>query len=419
MKKRKSNMFIINMISIYFFILFFYGILIKFTVWNPTLFMIKTYLPEVILIICIMFSIITKKIKFNYLIIIMLIYSFGILIINYLYNGANTQSFYWWRDLFIPLFTSLILIQREFDKEDIKDLLKKLTIVAKIFIIFGLILAVVEQVKGAEWTSKFYTGYSFYGQDAYSKVKIAHNMGLLRAPSITGNYSTFAYYSCFSLFLILLEKKSNFSKICWTILTICCCILSTNKSAILTLFIILIINNTAKMRSKNKIYNKLILMVSFATIGLMLLLNSDIIFQEENQYTGGFMQRFSFWGSIIKEVNLVQLIVPYNMFAYGSESNLLNSFFDNVYLYCFVTQGIIGSIIWIYYFRKMYLNLKIKYKDEIFNFIKNTFNFFIIIGLTCNVIQGRAYFCFMIILFSILYKFDYKNNNKKENIIEE
>ena len=411
MIKFNTNKMIINMISIYVVVLFFYGIIVKFTIWNPTLFAMKTYIPEGILIFCTFLSIITCKLKLNYKILIMFIYSLFLICINYIFNGANMQSFYWWRDLYIPLFSSMILLQREFTEEEIKVLFKKLIFIAKIFLIFGLGLAIIEQIKGDIWTSEFYTGYSFYGQDTYSKIKIAHNMGLLRAPSLTGNFSTFAYYSCFSLFLILIEKKNKkVFNIFWIIVSILCTILSTNKSAIISLIVVLIIYKSVDIRKKNKKINRFLIFLIFSLIILMLIFNNSNIFSEDSSYTGGFLQRFDVWNNIIKNINMIQVIIPYKTFMYGSGSSgeFGNSFFDNIYLYCFVTQGIIGFIIWIDYLRSLFKNLINGYEGKIKLFIKNVFYFFLIVGLTSNTIQGHGFFCLMIILFSILYKFNSK-----------
>lgn len=412
MVKFNSNKIIINMISLYIFILFFYGIIIKFTIWNPTIFALKTYIPEAILILCTIFSIVTNKIRLNYRIILLFLYSVFIIVINYIFNGANIQSFYWWRDLFIPLFSSMILLQREFKKEDINYLFDRLIFIAKIFLILGLTLAIIEQIKGDVWTSKFYTGYVFYGQDPYSKVKIAHNIGLLRAPSLSGNFSSFAHYSCLSLFFILTRNKKKYKvDIFWIIIALLCCILSTNKSAIISLLVVLIIYKTTSFRKNNKTTNKMILIFIFSLIAFMLFLNSDSNFNGDGTYTGGLMERFAFWNNMIKNIDWLQVIVPYKTFLYGTGSEGFNSFFDNTYLYCFITQGIIGIVLWIYYLKSLYTNLKKNYIEDKLDFIKNVLYYFLIVSLTSNVIQGHAYFCFMIILYSILYKFEVKSSN--------
>lgn len=402
-----SNKTIINMILLYVITLFFYGIIVKFTIWNPTLFKVKTYIPEIILILCTFFSIITNKIRINYKMLLLFSYTVFIIIINYVFNGANVQSFYWWRDLFIPLFSSMILLQRDFQPEDIDYLFKKLAFIAKIFLIFGLVLAIIEQIKGDVWTSKFYTGYTFYGQDPYSKVKVAHNMGLLRAPSLTGNFSSFAHYSCFSLFILLgVNYKHLKVNLLWSLVALFCCILSTNKSAIITLIVVLLMFVTSSLRVSNKHFNRLIFLVIFGLIALMLFSTSDSLFNVESKFTGGLVQRFQIWGNMFSDLDWIQIVFPYKTFLYGTGGEGYNSFFDNTYLYCFITQGLAGSLIWISYLNMIYSNLKYNYLNYKFEFIRNVFYYFLIVSLTSNVVQGHAYFCFMIVIFSILYKFN-------------
>ena len=95
---------------------------------------------------------------------------------------------------------------------------------------FGSILSIIEEMMGWEWTSKFYTGYSFYGTDPYSKIKVANSFGLLRVPGLTGNYSTFVLYSLIAIVIIIINTKSKIFKAIWmTLGIICIFFLLTNR----------------------------------------------------------------------------------------------------------------------------------------------------------------------------------------------
>ena len=171
-----KNSLILNLILVYLTYLFFYGIVIKFTVANDLLFLLKTYVPELILFVIVILSVLKYNVRITYKALILAMYLAIVVILNYIVNGATIQSFYWWRDLIIPFLSAIFISNIKFTTQEKGEFLRKLVFLAKCFLFLGFTLAVMQQVMGDQWTSKFYTGYSFYGQDPYSKVKIAHNM---------------------------------------------------------------------------------------------------------------------------------------------------------------------------------------------------------------------------------------------------
>lgn len=412
MNKSIKNKTIINIIVLYFIYLFFYGIIIKFTIENKYLFTIKTYVPEALLIIVTIISLISTKMKINKNTAGLITYIVLMIILNYFCNGANAQSFYWWRDAFIPLGAAFALMQIDFNEVEKEYFLKKLIRLGKIFLLLGFLLAIVQQMKGYEWSSRFYTGYVFYGQDEYSKVKIAHNVGMLRTPSLTGNFATFAYYSCFSL-LIILSRKNKKENIIWILLGLANCILSTNKSAIISIVAVLAIRYTITIRKKNKKINKIFFFMLVVTLLSFMLVNSENVLS--SKYTGGFFQRFDVWKDLVQNLNVLQLIIPYEMFLYGSGSEGFNSFFDNLYLYCLITQGAIGMWLWIEYIKNDYKNILMNSKDNIKILTKDLMYFFLIVGLTSNVVQGHAYFSLFLIYLGFFYSFKSSGVLKEKN----
>lgn len=409
-----KNSLILNLVLVYLAYLLFYGIIIKFTIWNDIIFEVKTYIPEVILGIIVVLVLLKYKIKTTYKGLILIGYLAVVVLLNYIIHGATIESFYWWRDLIIPFVAALIISNISFSKGEMNNFFEKLILIAKWFLILGLGLAIIQQLMGDGWSSKFYTGYIFYGQDPYSKVKIAHNMGLLRAPSLTGNFSTFAYYSCFCLFVIINNSKDKGNTIFWTLITLSNCLLSTNKSAIVVLLAVLFIKYTYNIRKKNRNLNFLFGFLILFSLLILIALNFESLSSVTNSYTGGFLQRFGIWKQILETINPFELVIPFNMFLYGSGGTVEFGFFDSLYLYGLVTQGVFGLLLWISYIRELYIgnakkNLKIK------KLSKDMLYFLLLVGITSNVVQGHAYFCIFLIMFAIFFNF---GNKKKNNEVD-
>ncbi len=205
MKKIKRG--ILSFCLFYIIYVFLYGVVIKFTMPNEILFSVKTYIPETILgIICVMCN--GSKIQTNSALLI--IWSLLVFIINVINYGTGESMFYLLRDIYIPMLTFCFIKNVSFAEDDVEKFQQRLIVFSKAYLVVGLALCIMEQIKGWEWTSAFYTGYSFYGQDPVSKVKIAHNLGLLRASSLTGNFATFGFYCliCYAVITSFSTKKS-------------------------------------------------------------------------------------------------------------------------------------------------------------------------------------------------------------------
>ena len=74
----------------------------------------------------------------------------------------------------------------------------------------------------------------------------------MRAPSLTGNFSSFAYYSCFCIFIILNKCRDKFENGLWLLIAFVNCLINTNKSAVIVFFVVLLIKYTEGLRKKHK-----------------------------------------------------------------------------------------------------------------------------------------------------------------------
>lgn len=399
----------LKLILLYFIYISMYGIIVKVTANNSILFALKTYFPELIL----GFSIIPQISKKNFVdkkSFLLIVNMLCIVILNYIIHGATAQSFYWWRDLIIPIIVAVFLKGCRFSTEEITNFLHDLAVYGKIYLVLGFVLALVENRMGWEWTSNFYAGHQFYGRDPYTNVMVNQYLGYVRTPGLSANFTTFAFYSCICLFSIKWDltkggRGNNFQSFLWTALAFAICLLSTNKSSILALGIVVFVAKANEMRGRNRIIANMLLIAS----GVLLLLSLfafDSTTDLASTYLSGSLLRFNAWATIIKNTNAVEMIIPYNMFLYGAGTDSSSaafglSFFDNFYLYVLMTQGIVGLYLIISYFFKALRQSK-GLGHNYYQFLCYIVSFGAIIGLTSNIIQGRAYFTVAIILISCI-----------------
>ena len=380
----------INLCLIYIIYIFLYGIVIKITFSNSILFQIKTYIPEAILALIVLISLLRSGIKIKSFSMPLLGYSTIIFFINLVIYGLNEQALYWVRDLYIPLAAFCFLLMMRFSPDSMKQFSKKLVAFFKIYLIVGLILALVQQFQGWEWTSSFYTGYTFYGQDEVSKIKIAHNMGLLRAPSLSGNFATFGYYCLIAAVFIDAKTTAFWKKLFWDIIALFCMGLATNKSAIVAFAVVLALRQTVDLRNKSKRLNNIILVLIAGFLGITTIMLFGDNSSGQNILTGLFA-RFDVWEGILADTSVLETLFPYKQFMYGSGVEGGVSFFDNTYLYSLFTQGIAGTVLWIYVLSKVYKSRMKRGSLVVRYYVYELTIALLVLGLTVNVTQGRGF----------------------------
>lgn len=390
----------VNLCLIYIIYVFLYGIVIKITFSNTTLFQIKTYIPEAVLALIVMMGLLRNGIKLKGFSMPLLGYSAFVFLINLVIYGLSEQAFYWIRDLYIPLAAFCFLLMIKFSPDGMKQLSKKLGVFFKIYLISGLVLALNQQLQGWEWASSFYTGYTFYGQDEISKVKIAHNMGLLRAPSLSGNFATFGYYCLIAVIFINANTKGFWKKLFWDIIALLCMVLATNKSAIVAFAVVFVLRQTVDLRKRSRKLNNiiLVLVVGFLGITTMMFLGDNS--SEQNILTSLFA-RFDVWEGILADTSVLETLFPYKQFMYGSGAEGGVSFFDNTYLYSLFTQGIIGTVLWVYVLGKVYKSRMKRGSLMVRHYVYELTIALLVLGLTVNVTQGRGFLSPYLVLLAV------------------
>lgn len=393
---RKNIRWSVDLRLLYIAYVFMYGLIVKFTISNSLLFKVKTYIPEVLLLFIALLGAKCNGWKMRRCFVLLLTFSMLIVTVNIARHGLTEQGIYAIRDIYIPL-TAFSCMMIPFTDNENEIYTKRIVKFFKVYLIAGLILAVAEQVKGWQWTSVFYTGYTFYGQDPLSKIKVAHNFGLLRAPSLSGNFATFGYYSIIAVITIIAYEKSPRRRMFWNVIAIACMVLATNKSAIVIYTIILVSRWIVDLRHQTIRKNNATVLGIICVLCILALCFWLFLSETKGVFLSLY-ERVYYWVENLSEVSFAELILPYNQFAYGSGAEGGLSFWDNTYLYGLFTQGIVGMILWINALKECYTlrtkNGDLSEREQIFELTAAL----AILSLTANVTQGRGFLTPYIVL---------------------
>lgn len=386
-----------KLIPIYILYCLFYGIIIKITIKSSILFKIKTVIPELILltlIICGVIKIVKNKFNiknkyaFTFLIYIIFVFTINIILLPKDINSI----FYVIRDLIMPIFVMFILFQFEFKEATVNKIIKNINKIFIFFIIVGFALALIQSINGWEWSSKFYTGYPFYGSDPISKIKIWESGRLLRTPSVTGNSAIFGEYCLIALLFILKIDMKKYQKITLVIISLMTLFLSTSKTPLIIAMIIIMLNI---LRNNNKLLNKSIFIVMIILSAILLI----IILNINPEFLFSIKERFMFWTELFQNLDLVNLMIPLELFNITSSAEGVLGFVDNTYIYFLYATGVIGLILFIANAVNLY-RFKAKYKISLL--INEMIISLFIMSLFTNITQGRSYFTMFILLIPIL-----------------
>lgn len=411
MRGKFYDKIIIRCAFIYLFWMFFYGLIIKLTISNEFLFQIKTHVTDVMLILIMMMAILkTKKItKSQFFLASILLIE---VLINVVLHGVNSDVIiallYATRGFIAPMLVGYTLINTSIDEEEIKKFFSWLKMTAIVFLVGNTVLSFMQAIRGYEWTSQFYTGYSFYGTDQYSKVRISMASDLLRTPGITGAFTSSATYSLLCMAYLIQECKSKFFQIVIMVLTLMSIWFTYNKTVLVLYMIILILHLFINLPHTVK-YTMLIIIFGGVGIGAIYIMSSMGIGVNEGELGFSTFARIEFWKSLSDIVSPLEMIVPYNMVNYAANGEGMLSCWDNFYLYCLFSFGVFG----LYYFFKIIVKL---YKINSYKKSDNsTFYLYLTIvlllsGIFNNISNGKSFLGLFLIINGIVWR---NNLNKK------
>ena len=385
------------LIYAYLLTLMFGGIFTKVMISSSILMSIKGVLPDIIMILLIIVSIIEIIIKWNSnkkslkFLGILSAYIIFIFILNLINCPSVDKVLFILRDTCLPFISLFLLMKINFSELEIERIKKVIISILSIQIILGFILGIIQYNNGWEWTSKFYTGYSFYGIDPISNIKIWQSSGNLRIPSLAGNSVLFAFYN-YIAYIIIKSSKIKFKKTL-IILSIVNIYLSTTKTVLLLVvfdFILICIIN-----SKTKLKVLLIdigLLLIGAIIILLPLANNNIYFS--------IGERIIHWGNIFNSFNILDYIIPLNLFNLGAGTEGALGFVDNAYFYFLLSYGVVGIVLYVIFIGNQ-IRVSIKSNMKI---IVGLLIGLLISSITTNIFQGRTYISVICIIYFIYYE---------------
>ena len=396
----KKTRLVLDLLLLYFALIFFYGILIKVTIAHDLLFRLKTYLPEAALAAAALLSFGGKGeggVKgVSAFALLGALYFAAVAAVNLSLHGATKQFFYTVRDMLLPLFAGVLLGCRRFDGPSLDRFFRRLVRLGEAYLLFGAVLGVLQTAYGLEWTCNFYTGYPFYGVDPYSKVRVTHAMGVLRVPGLTGNHVSFSYYAIFSMLLILCDAKATRLKRAAAML-LCAVILVTtvNKTGIV-IFGVIALHHALHRQGP---------WVKASAFPLALSLGIGVLLLDERMEASLFstLERIANWRYLAQAVHPAELLFPYNMIPYAAGATGITSFWDNTYLYCLCAFGILGSVFVAGLFARLFReNLKSGEKNRrLFGYL---LFFLLAAAFFNNVANGRAFLTAPLILAAVFFR---------------
>lgn len=395
---------------IYFVCIFFYGLIIKLTFFSPVLFKLKTYIPEFFLgLVCLTAIPYLRKTNRNSRI---MIFTFCLIMVLNIFTSFSLASFMMtFRDVLIPLIVGFFLCNAQISVKEKNWFFKALTWLSIIALASGTILGILQYFKGWEWTSAWYTGYPFWGEDTASSMYIMTNGSHVRVPSITGHNVKFAMYSFFQFLIIAFYSKnmfkSNLTRNISAALGMINIYISNNKTTIVIVLLTGLywfIKKYGKMIIKKcKEYTK----IKYGLIGIALVIGIIIIVVlMSSNFLLSFFDRFSKWSALLKPRLLLNLIIPISTYSFAGNSvtsiPVLN-YWDNTYLYFLYSFGIIGVIVLYRWLRGEYKTIEVKHNDKVDrDFIFYLTLFTCIAGFTTSLVLGRCFFNIFVIILSYL-----------------
>lgn len=398
MHQSKTEHSISRLLLTYFFVLFFYGVIIKFTFPNSILFKLKTYVPEVLLA-CVCFKCICKPIKVWKSSFYMISVITTILLFNVLTSFSMSSALMTFRDVFIPLITGFFLYSVEVSENEKRWFFNRLSLICMVALVCGLFLGIIQYINGWQWTSAWYTGYSFWGEDKRSSLYIMGNGLHVRVPSIAGHSVKFGMYSFFQYLVVAFDdvndngSKTKIKNIMFAIIMLINVYISNNKT---TIVIALFLATIWGVKKFNK-YSKIIV-VSFVVLCGMYIYFAVL---PSSDFMISFYDRFTKW-AILKEPQLLKNIIfpvsTYNFAGNSATEIPVLNYWDNTYFYFAFSFGAIGFVSVINWLKSLY-----QYANERkYGFAYYLTIFTAIAAATTSIVLGRCFFSIYVIMMAYL-----------------
>lgn len=388
----------------------FYGLIIKLTFHNEVLFTLKTYVSEALVLASLAIllfhnkRVYTDKLSIALLAVITVVFAVGLAL------DDTSNALYIVRDVMIPFCFLLVAINSRLDKDVVSLFMKWLTLLLAIYTIGSLILYIIEAVNGYEWTAKFYTGYTFWGQDPISKIHINSNGKAMRLPALTGMSVKSALYCVLALIVFLVNKKLTTGiKFLLSMLAVIDIWLFNNRGSLFAAVIVIAIYLTLQPKVSSFLQNHIRVVVCFiaiisGAILLALIFGATKILNMESVF-----MRFEYWSMILSNSDLMwQLLLPTKVFTLSSggagiDGLPLSTDWDNGFLYIAFSFGLLTLVLVLVLFFTIWKKTSRFLSDDYQSCMLCRYLLIATaaLALSTNVFQGRSWFFMFVLVFGI------------------
>lgn len=385
---------------LYFLVLFFYGLLIKF-LYGTFLFSYLKFVPEIIVVLFLITCFFISKERRGYQLIdvamlVVVLTSCAISIFN---NSTFSSVAVFIRDFLIPILCLILLKSLRLDRRLIRFYYKALAYISIIFLLSSLYFGYMQWSSSYEYTSNWYLNKVVYGYDGESPIKISTAQGIVRALGLVGNSAKYGFYSVFSFAFITLYFKRFHHFFFSFIFALANIWFSTNKTAIVSIFVVALAE-LILFYYKGK-HRLMIFVFSFVSIGIIAFAYMALHMEKFSS----IQDRFDLWGSY-DYIGFRNAIIGTDIFSYFGLENGWMSVIDNTVLFGFSSFGVVAFTFFIVYILKYSTRTKYLIVLSIL---------FILFGLTTNIFSGRCFFSIYCLLagietskFSFIHKQEYK-----------
>ena len=152
----------------YITVLLFNGVLMHVGLSLPILEAVRPFLPEFFLVFSI-FGWLMNKQKVGKSLLISLVYFLIVMILSF-GNFTVPSLLITLRNFLIPYFAMLLLSSCSSSRESFIRFNKSLLIIFSIFIVVGCGFSIIQQIRGWEWMSTYFQGYSSWGTSGNVRV---------------------------------------------------------------------------------------------------------------------------------------------------------------------------------------------------------------------------------------------------------
>lgn len=381
--KKVLKYFSIAIFVLYFLLLFFYGLVIKAT-YNTGLIGYIKYIPEILLIIYLCFVLFLFKCNVKPLDLFLLFLLFFIFIFSIFDDAFSFSTFsIACRDILIPIVSLVWLKTIIFPKNYTICLKRCLLIISTIFLIVSIPFGYLQRINGWEYTSTFYTGFTFYGKDPLTgSILVNISSGYVRALGLVGSSAKYGFYSIFSYFFLncFVKKAKKIVFAFSTLFAFLNIYFSTNKTA-LVLLIIFTIFFIYKI-FLNGLFNHKVEMA--AVMFVILVVGAYILYNLDYFYS--VSQRFDVWRDGIQtslSINNYNVIIGFHLYSYFQNGELI-AIFDNAFLFGVFSLGFLFFTLLLFY---LFKSLDLKQDLMVLLLLM-----FFIGSLTTNIFSGRVFF---------------------------